>query len=83
MNENFEFIIPWFIHDTGGSYMTYADGVYSFINEEPNCYWDPDKEGTVCEFYGEDGKPLFAHEDYVCAGSMRKTSDTPGTATSS
>ena len=72
-DENFDILIPWFMHDTGGrggSYMTYADDVYSFINEEPRCYFDPTAEGTVCEFYGEDGKPLFAHEDYVCAGQM-------------
>jgi len=72
VDENKNFIIPWFESHYGGRgarYLTYSDGVYNLMTKD-TLPWKEYLNGSFCEYFGEDGKPLFEHEDWLCAGKM-------------
>lgn len=69
-----DFIIPWFESDyggRGGRYLTYTDGVYNLVNPDTGAPWNEYLEGSYCEYFGLDGKPLFEHEDWLNASEMK------------
>jgi len=72
IDENKNFIIPWFESDYGGRgarHFKYSDGVYNLITET-TLPWNEYLNGSFCEYFGKDGKPLFEHDDWLCAGAM-------------
>ena len=84
VDENKNFIIPWFESNYGGRgarHLTYSDGVYNLITEV-TLPWDEYLNGSFCEYFGEDGKPLFEHEDWLCAGKMENGAAWVGVADS-
>jgi len=73
VDENGNFIIPWFESDYDGREarrLTYADGVYSLCLPDADAYMHSLLEGSYCEYYDEEGNPLFEHDDWLCASVM-------------